>query len=285
MVYVMIGFGVLALAVVLCLMWRKRRTAQKAGKGVSLLIPFRSPPGDEREQNFLWLKKYWANELPGAEVIQGYDVHVPFSKTAAVNNAALRAHGDVLVIIDADAYLTGDQVLTAAALVREHKKRHPTWVIPYRRLYRLNHDATGLVLGSDPADPVRFSSPPPGKAIETDDTYGGNRPDRGHWFGAMCMVVSARGFWSVAGMDERFAGWGGEDVAFMLALDTLHGPHKTIPGDILHLHHERIVAGKFIRKWEGQGQALQSAWLSREYRKAAGDPKAMTDLLAGRIAA
>src|SRR5882762_5788790 len=116
MVYLMIGFGVLALAVVLCLMWRKRKAkAQKikAGWGISLLIPFRSPPGDERERNFRWLKEYWAHELPEAGVIQGHDVHVPFSKTCAVNNAAELAHGDILVILDADAYLTGEQVVKA----------------------------------------------------------------------------------------------------------------------------------------------------------------------------
>lgn len=276
------GISVVFVLAVLSCIWKwLDRHVHRRGHGISLLVPFRSNhPGDDRELNFLWLKEYWANELPYAEFIQGYNDETPFCKTAAVNDAASRATGDILVIIDADAYLTGDQLLEAAHRIREARREdRPLWLVPYRRLYRLNRRATEALRDSDPADPLRFSTPPPHYALEHDDTYGGNRPDRGHWFAAMCMVVPVEAFRMLNGMDTRFKGWGGEDVAFMLALDTLYAQHKSVRGEILHMHHPRISEGKFIRKWAGQDTALLSSRLNYYYRAAYGDPLKMLTLL------
>ena len=63
----------------------------RKGHGISILIPFRcTDPDSPRMKNVEWLKRYWAAQLPGAEVIIGEDPDTsrPFSKSVAVNNAA-----------------------------------------------------------------------------------------------------------------------------------------------------------------------------------------------------
>src|SRR5277367_444464 len=78
------------------------------GHGISILVPVHITE-PERAKNWQWLKAYWQSSLPGAEIVIGDDSEVdkvPFSKSAAVNNAASRARGNVFVIVDADVYIS-----------------------------------------------------------------------------------------------------------------------------------------------------------------------------------
>ena len=86
-----------------------------------------------------------------------------------------------------------------------------------------------------PDDPLRFPSPPPVSAVESMQGSG-----YGHWFAAMCLMLPREAFFTVGGMDPRFRGWGGEDVSFMHAVDTLWGKHKTGHNDIMHFWHGKI---------------------------------------------
>jgi GT2 family glycosyltransferase len=275
----LLAFGV---AVVFSALFFRR--LRNRGRGISILIPFRAVSGSERDKNVQWLLAYWKSELPGAELILGSDDSIPFCKTAAVNQAAANAKGDVLALLDADAYLPAERLIEAAKRIRQaRRQKRPLWIIPYRRLYRLVPEATRAVRESDPKRPLRLPDPPPGAAIEPGTAYESYRADRGHWYGAMATIVPREAFERLNGMDERFHGWGGEDVAFMRALDTIYGPHKTLTGSILHMHHPKISSGKFIREWEGQERALMNGTLSVRYLRATGDPEAMRRLLDERF--
>jgi len=250
------------------------------GTGISLLVPFRAPPGSDRERSWTWLRDYWKHELPGAEIIVGTNSQVPFSKTAAVNDAASRATGDIYVVLDADAYLYGAQITKAADEIREARAEgRKLWLIPYRHLYRMTHTATELVLSSDPAHPLRFSSPPPRRSYSENGPYGDNTPGRGHWFAAMAIVLPKEAFERVGGLDGRMSGWGFDDVAVMRALDTLYGKHKTLKGDILHLWHPIVYARKNVKMWPGQENPLMSQKLAERYYGATGNPAVMQQLL------
>ena len=77
----------------------------------------------------------------------GQDTGWPFSKTVAVNEAASRATGDIFVILDADAYISGAAIQEAADRIRHAWDRnHKLWLIPYRRLFRLTRYATVLMM-------------------------------------------------------------------------------------------------------------------------------------------
>jgi hypothetical protein len=259
----------------------------RKGHGISIVIPFRVPKSgkDQRVKNFVWLLRYWKHQLPGAEIIVGRDMQhdLPFSKSAAVNDAAARAKGDILVIVDADGYISIDAVLHCAKEIREAQGRgQRLWFVPYRKFYRLNETASRHLLSSDPANPLKFSVPPCADDLQPD----AHDPARGHWYGAMIQIVPREAFEIVGGWDERFRGWGGEDYSAMRACDTLYAPHKTLSGQVLHMWHPQIGpkgAEAYVswknRMWEEQKAPHANANLTNRYNEAYLKPVAMRKLV------
>ncbi len=252
-------------------MWRRHR-----GKGISLLIPFRDDEGT-RTPAYEWLLKYWKAALPGAQVITGRNDEYPFSKTGAFNDARSRATGDIIALIDADCYLDASVLLHCAQQIRRERRRgHRLWYVPYRRFYRLTRLATSHVLASDPAHPLRFPVPPDPGDYEDPGT---EKVSHGHWWGALVQVMPVEAFDLVGGTDPRFAGWGGEDAAFMRALDTLWAKHKTTPNQVLHLWHEMIKTERKLKLWKGQSSPRANEELAARYYAAFGDPRRMRRLV------
>jgi hypothetical protein len=175
--------------------WRHRR-----GRSISLLVPFR-PDTEYRARVWSWLQDYWRHELPGAEIVMGRNDDIPFSKTSAVNDAFRKAHGDIIVILDADCYIPGKVILGCARRIRQaRRRRRRLWFIPYRHFYRLTQEATRRVLLSDPRHPLRFSDPPPPEMVDDAARNSGY----GHWFGALIQIMPREAFIAAGGMDERF---------------------------------------------------------------------------------
>jgi hypothetical protein len=243
---------------------------------ISLLVPFRpSVHHPHRARLWRWLRDYWRHELPEAEIVIGRSTSHAFSKTEAVNDAARRARGGIFVLLDSDAYLAGSAIMEATRQIEEAAERgHHLWFVPYRNLYRLTEESTELVLESDPSHPYRFSTPPPEDAVES--TEGSMH---GHHYGAMCLIMPREAFETVGCMDPRFKGWGGEDVAFLLALDTLYGKHKSLKNDILHLWHPSIGKTVTDKMWEGQHSPGVNNNLAVRYHRAHGDSVKMRILV------
>ena len=255
---------------------------------ISLLVPL---GGDDpaRRRAWEWLQRYWRDELPGVEIVIGRDRKSErsrwrrrspraFSKAVAVNDAFRRSHGDVIVILDSDAYLAGSVIAHCAERLRKQREAGVrSWFIPYDHLYRLNRSTTGRVLRSDPRHPLRLPSPPPPSDIDGNEGSGPLNV-----FGAMCQIMPREAFIVAGGMQEKFIGWGGEDYAFAQALDTLWGPHKTTPNDILHLWHPRIIGGRgadwTVRMWANQLEPRVNDQLAAQYSRAFGKPEEMRKL-------
>lgn len=235
---------------------------------ISLLVPFRaSASAPHRQRLWDWLSRYWEYELPDAEIVIGECSRPTYSKTEAINDAASKATGRIFVMLDSDAYLRGDQILHSARAIEEAGRRgQRRWFIPYRRLYRLTEASTERVLTSDPKWPLRFPTHPEKADIESPSstTYG-------HLYGAMAQIMSRAAFETVGGMDTRFEGWGGEDVAFVRAVDTLWGKHKTVDSEIFHLWHPTIGSNAQDKMWEGQGRPGVNSRLAYRYHVAFGD--------------
>lgn len=257
--------------------WRK---LTRKGKGISLLVPFKADCG-RRQETWEWLEQYWCSELPGAEIVMGHDDTIPFCKTAAVNDAADRAHGDVLVILDADAYVEPAVILNAAREIRQARKAgERLWYIPYRMFWRMTDKASRLVLESDPLNPLRFDGQPPIEMVEGINT-GIDMPEyaKGHWFGALIQIMPREAFYAAGTMDERFRGWGGEDISFMHAVDTLWSKHKTTRNGVIHLWHPQRGATVHERMWAEQTEPGINSYLAWRYHKATGDARKMRELV------
>jgi predicted glycosyltransferase involved in capsule biosynthesis len=243
---------------------------------ISLLVPFRADDNaPQRLRIWRWMVDYWQAELPDAEIIIGHSQSEIFSKTEAVNNAARRARGRILVIIDSDCYMSADVIKHCADRIdRAERRGHSLWFIPFRHLYRLTESVTEIVLNSNPRFPPRFPSPPDVEDVES--TLGSAH---GHRFGALIQIMSRHAFFMVGGMDPRFKGWGGEDIAFVRALDTLYGHHKTTDNDVLHLWHPKIGRNYEDRMWVGQIDPKANEKLSVRYKLATGDRERMRALV------
>jgi len=267
---------------------KKLRKKHKKGEGISIVIPFKPSKHYKRQaKNFKWVQKYWECQLPGAEIIVGTDPDkkLPFSKSAAVNAGVKKSHGDIIVVADADGYIEIEAVLLCAKRIRKAIRRgHKLWFVPYRQFYRLTDEASQRVLDSKPCDPYVFPEPP--NPCDIQNRLGSGR---GHWYGAMMQIFPRVAFDIVGGWDTRFRGWGGEDHSAMRAMDTLYAPHKTLPGQILHLWHPMM--GKEGHKtgmkswvtwnkrlWDNQTNPGDNNRLATRYSRANGNRKRMRRL-------
>lgn len=276
--------------------WKKflfhaHRILGTKGHGVSILVPLHFSATDtQRIENWKWLESYWKKNLPGAEIIVGEDKdagEIPFSKSVAVNDAASRAHGDIFIISDVDVYISVDSVLECIQEIRSAKKKgYKLWFIPYRNLFRLTESVSKLILQSNPGNPLKISYPVSEGLYSNTGSHQGTPVSKiGHWYGAMIQIVPREGFYSTGGWDEKFFGWGGEDHAAMVAVDTLYGPHKTLPGQVLHLWHPVFVPDSIDdstgkkRLWTNQDSSQNNDALSGRYHWAKGNPERMRKLV------
>ncbi len=182
------------------------KTPFDKGRGISILVPFRSD-GTERQEIWDWLSCFYEYRLPEAQFLVGEDDGTPFSKTCAVNRAASRASGDVFVILDADCWIDPRVILEAAHNIRRARARGKRrWYIPYRHLWRLNHEASRCILRENPA-----WTPAPGEWTELDAKQDIDNCDEsgiGHNFGALIQIMPREAFFEVGGMEPRCRGWG-----------------------------------------------------------------------------
>jgi hypothetical protein len=231
---------------------------------VSICIPFR-PDGAERDRNYAFVRSRYETLYPDWELVEGRDNHQGgdldgpqialgsgWSKGTAVNAAVEASSGDVLVISDADVMI-GQQALRDAV----GRLENSAWVVPHKLIYRLTEDATRAVIADTLyADPHAF-------------THNRTRAPRRGPPGGGVSVMRREDF---VGMDERFIDWGGEDISFAWALDTLIGPHLRLGAVMWHLNH------KTMKPPNGRASA-QSEALTGRYLEASGDPVAMSELL------
>lgn len=181
---------------------------------VSVIVPRRA--GDKRRDAvWAWLKPRWEREHPGWQLVEGHDDPTgPFNRSRAINRGASEATGDVLVIADGDTF-TDPVTLTETT---EHATDGRFW-LAYSRYHYLNRPMSDQIM----------------------DGY------QGDWFAGVeftmtntcsSMIVLTRGlFDQVHGFDERFEGWGFEDVAFSHACQTFGGGLARTQADVWHLWH------------------------------------------------
>lgn len=157
-----------------------------------------------------------------------YDTHVlladegPYNKSWGVNAGVARSAHDRICVLDADV-LVDRHVVAAmhAGLVDADV------FFPHRTLTWLDEVSTArtvaAVTGANDAYRIDGSA---GRGLSLTTMVGG------------CLAVRRDFYLEVGGHDERFTGWGGEDIAFY-ELAAAHGRIGRGALDMAHLHHAR----------------------------------------------
>jgi hypothetical protein len=233
---------------------------------LSILVAFRDADGT---RTHLWefIRAKLERELPEAEIIVASDDgEDPFHKTLAINRAARDATGDVLAIWDADTWVLPEKVREAASFVVEHPER---WSRPWNTKLKLNEEATAHVLQLGETWDGTIDHKPFGKP-----------ENRNPFWAAPPLLLHRSAFDAVGGMDERFRGWGGEDVGFAHALNRLVGKPRVFSSICIHLWHLRVErSGADL--WPGQDDRTANAELLTRYVKA-NRPELMRELVSER---
>lgn len=213
---------------------------------VVLLVPRRAD-GGHRDRLWAACKARWQKLHPKWDIIEGHHEDGPFNRSAAVNRAAREAgEWDVAVIIDSDVLLHPENVKAAVRTARKTGK--VTWA--HRRWVGLTNGATAQLL-ADPGQLLEPAFAPDPSSVEKTNPIS--------W---SCCVALTREAWdTIGGFDERFRGWGWEDMAFQCVAVGLVG-HERIEGDVYHLWHPRSPGlGKLAPGIDG----IVSARLGRRY--------------------
>ena len=217
-----------------------------------LLVPRRAHP--ERDKLWEWAKGRWEKYHPDWAIYEGHHNDGPFNRSAAVNRAArLAGDWDLGIVIDADIFIRQSQVKAAVKVAKATGK--VTWA--HRRWRGIHQDWTNRFL-NDQRDLG------PELAGHDLDIY----VERTNPISWSCCIVIPRPVWDdLGGFDERFRGWGFEDMAFQSVICGLYG-HERIEGDVYHLWHARTTDGSGRAAKSAAGytaEAVTNARLGRRY--------------------
>lgn len=189
------------------------------GNGLSIVIPSGCPE-PSRDAALEYLKHYYSHHL-GAEIVVSAEYSKPYRKSLAINRGVARASHDLILIIDADILVQPELLHEGIEAVRNGSP----FAFPYRQVFNLSAEATEQVYRLDPDEVFSVS------------LDGSMRTKRLATTGRGGFQIFAREtFEAVRGYDERFAGWGGEDVCFALAAYSMFGQGHDIQGVEPHLH-------------------------------------------------
>lgn len=204
---------------------------------VSVLIPFR---GDGQRRVLRDHCRTLWDRLP-YEIVESSDGHDggPFQIARAFNFAKERATGDYLILYGADHIPDPDRIEWAVEQLASHE-----WCALYAQTGGISRSNTNRILaGRDP-----YTIPPSQVA-------------------PFCTAIIGirRDAW--VRFDERFIGWGGEDTAWRLALETLYGPTPEPSGMLRCLWHEAASREHTDRNFAliGEYMNAQAEGRMREY--------------------
>lgn len=225
-----------------------------------------------RKKNLAISRKRWEEKIPEVELIISTNNDEQFWKTKVINDAVKQATGDYFILADADIVFGSTLIDRIAAIATKHP-----WIIPWDTCYELSYQFSTQFYADD-----TFVLP---KALTLGDLqpttinymnvkYLSNQYKNQYAVdGAYMNVISREAFAEIGGMDERFIGWGYEDLAMDAALKTLVGYPYRMDEPIFHLYHHRLLGCDYPHF-----KANEELWL--RYQAALGDIAAMRGIIA-----
>lgn len=241
----------------------------------SAIIAYK-PSDFYRQKNLAIAKKRWEEKMPDIELIIGTNNDEQFWKTKAINDAVKQATGDYLIFADADIVFGSTLIEHIAAIVTEHP-----WIVPWATCYELSYRySINFYADDDFVLPkvLTLRDLQPSTINSRNSKYLLNKYKNKYAVdGAYLNVISKEAFAEIGGMDERFIGWGYEDLAMDAALKTLVGYPYRMDEPIFHLYHRRLPGSEYPHF-----KANEELWL--RYKAAFGDVAAMRAIIDERKA-
>ena len=221
---------------------------------VSVVVPFRGD-GGRRDELWAFCKAWWVSHFPEFELIESDNGDEPFSRGGSRNAGAERSSGDILIFADAD---------TLVAHVEEAVKiaEGGMWCLAYAesQYLALTEEATLALLKTDPTGQLR--EPTREECREHLTSYGG------------VQAMPREAFFRAGMYCKQFRGFGGEDVAFMFAMDTLWSPHVRASGWAIAPKHPHPEEERFQSPYWPANDAL-----CKRFEAAYRNPSAMRHLV------
>lgn len=225
---------------------------------VEVLIPWAAPVPDEHRAAALAYVRQRHVEHGRTVTLAATSSSRPWVKANAVNPAVRRSSAELLVVADADVWVSAAALDAAVDAVEQGAP----WAMPHERVYRLTLEATRRVIAGD----LELE-------LDVDPELLDERPYRGVAGGG--IVVARRETLLEVPFDSRFEGWGSEDQALGIALHALAGRAHCVGAPLWHLWHppQYRVSRKI--------GSLESDALRRRYLAARRDPSRMRAIIAG----
>lgn len=170
---------------------------------LAVLIPYRAPRGSWRHRLAQYTARLW-DQVPGVEVIHASDKPWkrgdPFNLPRSVNRARAQTSARRLLVMGADHIPPTRDVIDRIHATLDQAP----WMCVYSDTWQYSERATRRILAGS-VDPYR--TPPDGRRV-----------------GVSWGITAYRAeVWDdLGGYDEHFCGWGEEDRAVRLALETLY---------------------------------------------------------------
>lgn len=191
-----------------------------------MVIIWRDVGCEYRSKHFNFIKNYYQDYF---NIIVADSNHEEFNRADSRNIGVEASTSDVVIIIDADAFININQIMDACKLAKEKD----VLVRPFSRAVYLSEDAT-----------ERFYNNP-NIFTDSDGDYVYMTPDQlsvDNFGGA--FVIKKKLWNDLGGMDKNFIGWGGEDNAFLDSYHLKFGTSIKILGNVYSLYHpiDRVVS-------------------------------------------
>lgn len=207
---------------------------------VAIVVPWRSGVA-ERERAWAWCRQWW--EQFGWPIFEvEHPPPEPFNRAFCINEGARRAWPwDILIAIDADVFeADGAQVIDGVQSAAETGRL----TIPHTVGADLNTRGTQALLGGKPG-------------------WENALHKRRDVCTSRVWIMRADLLEAVGGFDERFRGWGHEDVAAFHSMRNLRGVDQA-PGTCYHLWHEpSFPKARRTKEWAA-GNTLVQRYLTAD---------------------
>lgn len=236
------------------------QSLRRGDRGVAVIVPIAGHDA-HRSANWQWLEARYRALFPAWQICTGGADPRRWDKRRAIDAAIRGCTADILVIADADCVLAPEALLEAVRLLESGEA---SWVVPHTLVHRLTERATAS-WRHDLDRPV---------VVDGDLA---RVPYRG-FAGGGVLVVRRSDYVASGGIPPGFVGWGGEDEALAIVLDTLLGPHTRLPFDLVHLWHPPQAGGPGTSRSD---DTRRNRALWRAYARLAGDVERLWAMVSG----
>lgn len=188
---------------------------------ISVLVPYR-PDGGVRDFIFNKVLDRYNKVFPQIELCIGEDTsgHELFCRSSAINNAADKSTGDILILCDGDViynkYFFDDFA---------EKMGDLPYIHPFFRTFKLSENMSTKILSEELLKPPKRLSPSDVYEYTTIVTP------------QFMFAVKRDAFYRIGKMDEGFIGWGEEDRALMFMLRKTYGEVPRLKKTLYHIWH------------------------------------------------